>query len=561
MPLKNIWNRAPLLPLQQCPLSNGQIRVSDEDLNRLYAFCLGYADATEIWEGAFALSCMLTDAPLEEPFADRIRNAVFETAEGAFSGDIPHQIAVARAGLALYEYTVDREILKRLASWCGAMELGWDSVEAAWEVRTSAADLMEFLVRLYRISGIRAIPRLCARLRSLSVDWSMILNTFNQKQTLSAQMTREELLKHLEEDKKDETAFYTRQYLISCAETLADGLRFAARSAEYSGNGQELGAGEKGWELVRKAHGSPCGGTTSDDLLAGKSSAKAMSTAALAAWCEAFCAYIPLSRSTWASDEVQLLVINALRAAIREHEILRYQRVNMPVENGDSTRCFFPDENGDAPTHAVARLARAFAAAYKNSVMPTQRGFSVNMALNGCFVLKMAGHPFILHIRDGQIGFGIREPFHGVAMINANRWSDDFRISLNGEITYHVSPGTRNLIERDWHDKDILNIFDAGDPVLCEDHRHGVYCMRGSTVMALPVTKDDWAWAVCGDPVWKNDRVLLPVKKVRTWKAVGAIPSDVPVYPEGEGTAEMKELQPYARTAGRITVFPKVRTE
>ena len=180
MPQKSIFTRYPLLTVPHCFLSNGLIRTDDLKIRKLYQNTQAFPDAPSVWEGAFRLATLLSDHPLSEPVSGLITAALTETEDGAFKGGIEEQIAVARAGMALFEYNTDRMILKRIASWCRYLEIEWDQLFTAGKTLFVPADLMELLVNVYRVSGIKSVLRLCTKLRSAAFDWTTALHTIQQ---------------------------------------------------------------------------------------------------------------------------------------------------------------------------------------------------------------------------------------------------------------------------------------------------------------------------------------------------------------------------------------------
>ena len=153
MPQKPIYSRYPLMNSVQSGLSRGLVRTESGELISLYRKLNEFTSSPYTWEGAFSLACLICDHPADEPSAKALIRALADTEDGSFAGiEEADQISAARAALALFEYTGDKEILKRLAKWCRWLEAGWDRFTGTRWVRIQPADLMEFLVRFYRIS-------------------------------------------------------------------------------------------------------------------------------------------------------------------------------------------------------------------------------------------------------------------------------------------------------------------------------------------------------------------------------------------------------------------------
>ena len=65
MPLKPIFDKAPLIALTDLPLRPGQVRVKHEMMEQLYAdMTVLTADQPLAWEGAFRLACLLRAKPM-----------------------------------------------------------------------------------------------------------------------------------------------------------------------------------------------------------------------------------------------------------------------------------------------------------------------------------------------------------------------------------------------------------------------------------------------------------------------------------------------------------------
>ena len=58
-----------------------------------------------------------------------------------FTEPLKHQICIVRSGLALFEFTADRGLLKQLLEWCRFLEAKWDTFENDFCVRIQSADL------------------------------------------------------------------------------------------------------------------------------------------------------------------------------------------------------------------------------------------------------------------------------------------------------------------------------------------------------------------------------------------------------------------------------------
>ena len=236
MPQKPIYSRFPLMNSVQSGLSRGFVRTEAGELVSLYRKIKEFSSIPVAWEGSFSLACLICDHPTAEPSAKEVSAILSDTEDGSFAGlETADQVYAARAALALFEYTGEKEILKRLARWCRWLEAGWDGFTGTRWVRIQPADLMEFLVRFYRITGLKAVLRLCSRLRSAAMDWTTVLHHFQQRTSLDLPDSAEEMRALYSRDDFKELDFFNTQYLTNHAEILADGMRYTAYSAIYSG--------------------------------------------------------------------------------------------------------------------------------------------------------------------------------------------------------------------------------------------------------------------------------------------------------------------------------------
>jgi hypothetical protein len=127
------------------------------------------------------------------------------------------------------------------------------------------------------------------------MDWTTILHRFQRNSARDRAETEKEAEVLLSREEFPEIDFFAASVLSSHGELAADAVRFTAFAAMYSGNGQEITAGEKGWEYLKKYHAAACGGTTADVFLAGGGTDRGISPAASAAWTEALIAQAQLN--------------------------------------------------------------------------------------------------------------------------------------------------------------------------------------------------------------------------------------------------------------------------
>ena len=547
---------------RMCGLSRGLVRTEARELAELYQKLEKQVNDPVTWESLFSLACLITASPTECEAAKRIIHALEETDDGAFATGPDAQVPVARAAMALYEYTADKNILKRLAAWCRWLEADWDSVSNRRWIRVQSADLMEFLIRYYRVTGLKAVMRLCARLRSAAMDWTTILHSFQRRSLTEREKLEQEAERFFSSEEMPEIDFFATQYLAGHAEILADGVRFTAFSAMYSGNGQEITAGEKGWEYLKKYHAAVCGGTTADIFLAGSGTDKGIHPAATAAWVEAFIAQIQLNATPRMMNELIRIVYNALEDCLK-HPDAAFRAVNIQNNQG-TVRFFDPEKDSGRETRVMARLARAAALTWQYAITITNEGIQLNYLLPGRYMISADNENVMLiaerdalHIRCRQAPDMTLNLFCAeteTAEIALQQGKQPEMAAETDEITGHG--GGILKIKRTWENMDTL-IFHQKEKIFTEEtHHRGMYIMIRNRIMALNVQDGEYRYAISGAPFIQNGQAFVPVQRIARWPLRDGIPADIPVLPAGNGDIISAPLTPYADTPGRIAVFP-----
>ena len=558
MPLKPVYKRAPLLTLKQLPVSCGAVSTTEPAVRKLYELCKQYPDEISLLEGSFGLSCLLTQDPMQEMAAQKIISLTDALKKKTISLSETDQISLMRAALSVYEYNGDKSLVSSILSWCANKEAEWDQLIADDSVRQCPADLMELLVRLYRRTGSKGLLRLCTRLRSQSLDWTSILKTFDQNRGLKKLIDRNELKEAISKENGDETAYYTRLYLTNNAVNYADGIRYTAFTGQFSGNGQEMSAGERGWDMIKKYHYAVCGGSTADRTLQGMGTHRAVDAASTAAWCEALCRLYQVNSKAAVLQDIMDLTLNAIPALFSDANIAEYQFVNILKDGAGSEKFYDPDETGRHMIYCLARLSRAIDLLYRTAVTQTENGISINLMLPCNVRALVAGKPCAL-ISDGRkIILKTKEDVKaGIFFAAAN----DIDVSVNGDSAFRVISGSRILLDRIWKSGDQLITESAVSVRSVESHHHSSCIKKGSMLYAIPASEKKFAYAVCGEPEEREGKIYAPFRKVKDWKQVNGIPNNVPVYPVTEGAVTEIELVPYATLKNRIAVFPRGKAD
>lgn len=564
MPLKPIYEKAPLVALRQLPLRPGQVRCREEQLKQLYALTTMAKEKPLLWEGAFRLACVLTVKPMEEPCAHWIMTALEQqTEEGGLPFEITDAVAVTRAALAVYEWDARRPLLERLIRFCGWLKEHWESVMACAAVRIHSADLMDMLLTLYRVTGKKAILSLCERLRQGAMDWSGILHTFAVQRPMNRVTPWSDMEGGLEAEANSEAGFYTRQYLTCHGESLADGIRAALYNGRYSGNGQELSAPKVGWEKISRYHGAVCGGISADETIAGTSPSNGIDAAALGAWAEALCTAGTLDDAAWAFEAVEAMTVNGLPAAFQNDLLIPFQRVNSLSVNCGTKDCYHVHEENAQALRSLNRLCRGWACAASHAVTLSPDGASVNLYLPGRYAVPMGDGACVLHLAgvNGRYTLTMtgKKPVKAAIRLRIPAWTKEASITVNGKERHEGKPSTYLELARTWQDGDRVDM-DYPEALTVSEGHHQSACIRwGAKVMAYPVQEGSWAMALCGEPCLKDGQVIAPLRRVSAWRRKGGVPADLPVLPETEGETIEACLAPYAETPCRIALFPKGR--
>lgn len=559
MPLKPIFDKAPLIALNEISLRPGQIHTELEIARGLYAMADRAAALPSAWEGVFRLAAAVTADAKAEPVAGWINAEMAKQQEdGALPLPLTDAVAVMRAALAMYELDAKRPLLEQLLKWCGWLAANWDEAISCTELRVHSADLMALLLALYRISGKKGVLGLCGKLRQQAMDWSGILHTFAVQRPMNRVTPYQDMEAGMEAEGGNESGFYTRQYLTCHAASLADGMRASAMNGQFSGNGHELTAGKIGWEKISRYHGAVCGGVTANETIGGTSPACAVDAAALGAWLEAFCAQP--EGEAWACDAAEAILCNGLPAAVCGDGLVAYQRVNGLSADIGTKDCYHVHAAEEQFGRAYGRLCRGLAAVLGQAVTMTREGANINHYVCGRYVLPLKDASCALTLSGGDFRYTatlkLRKAVRAAIRIRVPSWTESACISVNDEGGYEGKPGAWLKLEREWNDGDVIRI-DFVPSLHVEAGHHQSLCVKyGACVMAYEPDEHPWAAALCGIRL-EDGKVIATLRKATGWRKQGDLPADLPVLPPCEGEAFTAELVPYAATLARIALFPK----
>lgn len=550
MPLKPVFDKAPLTMLTSQPLRAGQVRVNLPVLTHLYAQVENRREPL-LLEGAFRLACLVKADAMQSPAVTAIREAAAAQREdGSFALTIEDSVYVLRAVWALYEAEAKKEDLTVLLRWFQWAAKQWDDIAADEYVRAFPADLLELLEKVYRITGIPAMLKLARTLSASTMNWSGVLTATPIQTPVSKAVSAEELDAGLKKENGDLEGYYTRLALTTNAAALADGARAALARGWLNGSATEMNAAKTGWEKISRYHGAICGGLTANPMLAGGNPSTGIFNDTLGAWAEAFVCAGMGAHAVWAWDELERLVFNALPACVEETRVQLAQRVNSLAAQETQQGSF---------ALTLGRLARGYALAIQSAVTAWVDGFAVNMLIPGKYAVcdsKMVltidaqgeRYAIKMHMKNDQKAF-----FH----MRLPAWASSSEILVNGAPTaeYRLVDGCIG-IERVWHDGDeIVAVLEQ--PVMRHSsvYHQATYLTRGPQVLALSAD-GDWAYALCGNGKVTESGVTAPFAPI-AWKKGNNAPVDVPVLPELTGDIRALPLTPYADTPVRIALFPR----
>ena len=554
MPQKPVFYKAPILTVPHCFPSNGTVRTTDERIRDLYVRAGSRTDNPFLWEGLFRIACLIKNKPLDEPVTELIMHAIRETESGSIEGNLSKQISIARAAFAVYEYNTDRTILQRIAVWCRYLEIEFDQLTRQDTLPLyQPADLMELLVRYYQVTGVKAVLRICTRLRAAAFNWTSALHTFQQSIPVQNDDQADSApdLSAL----PDEIDYDEKEKLINHAEMLADGVRYSVYSGLFSGNGQDLAAGKTVWRYLHKHHYALCGGTTSNPYLCGRASDQPVSNRAVAAWTEAFASQIILEDSEWALDELIRIVFNALDDCLNQSVCCEIQKVN---------ECKKTDPETSEPDILLARLMRAAASAWLHAVSLTEKGIRINYLLPAKIMVMIRKQPVVVCAEDNSVIFQCKKPFSATVDVFIPATSTS-GVSLTGaqgdrtvaEYENQLNDGYFIHLKKEWQNQDRIR-YDDTDQVRCENtHHQGICVIHNNRLFSIPVPDEEMNYAVKNEPEMKNGELSVLVCDTAVMHT-GERTADIPVLPSAGDQETRMILQPYSKTPQRMTMLPRI---
>lgn len=556
MPLKPIFDQAPLMAMNALPLRAGLVRMENPAMNKLYQQ-IEMTNDPAAFEGAFRLACIVSAKPGETPVAAKIRAMLSAQKEdGSFMLSFKESVAVLRAAWAMYEYEARKPMLEHIARWCAYAVQQWDALMADDDIWVYSADLLELLENMYRVTGKSAVLTLCERVANQTMGWSSVLNTFSNQRPSCKATTREELTEAIARENGSREGYYTRFLRTNHAESLADGARSTMMKGWFSGSATELNATANGWERLYRHHGAVCGGLTSDELLEGTSPSAVVSSAALGTWAEALCAAALNDKNEWAYAAIERMAFNAMPAALLGDQLAAFQRVNALDKRVDESICFWMNE--DHAARALNRMARGYAAVASSVMTVRADGADVNLYMPGRFAVPVEDELLIFTMKAtgkaAELTVHCKQETEATIRLRIPAWSRSTEVMVNRADSHQEVKNGMMTFDRTWHDGDVVTLTFDQTLNVEDGHHQGKAVYRGPVLMALQAADDNWKQAFVAASEEEN-RVIAKLAAVKEWKVKDGVPADLPVLPESGDAAEFT-LMPYARTAARIALFP-----
>ncbi len=560
MPLKPIFDKAPLTAMTCQPLRAGMVRSDAAEMKQLYDLVAAADLRPADLEGAFRLACLTTAKPDAEPVSEKIRTVLASQREdGSFDMPAADMVAVLRAGWALYEYEARKPLLEPAARWCAWAAKNFDALMADDAIWAGPADLLELLENLYRVTGIAALLSLCERVSSHAMQWSSVLNTLSAQRPTNRNVTREELENGLRKATGREE-YYPHFFRTNHPESIADGARASMMRGWYSGSATELNATRNGWERLYRYHGAVCGALTADEMLEGTSPAAPISTASVGAWAEALSAAAMASQAEWAWNALEKFAMNAMPACISSGNLLPFQRVNTLGTETEARECLWIADHHEE--RAMTRFVRGCAAIASSAVTACPDGLYVNLYLNGRYAVPVGDQPLLLNMtgEGGKhtITVHCRQETRAIFRMRLPEWSRNVEIAVNGaesDAGRECRAGWMN-IDRKWHDGDVITVCMEQTLRVLDGHHQGKYVMQGPVLMAMPAEHDNWARSFVRAGQDEQGAYVM-LDQVKEWKLSGHAPADIPVLPAPSGNEPVRvSLVPYASGDARIALFP-----
>ena len=261
MALKPLFARAPLMDTKKAALPLGQITLGGEIKAKIAAL------AQEVQAGEKAPSAIraLTVAALllkDKPLIAYCEKEV--AGSPLFLGEdmpVENALNIAQAALALYEQNMEKAYLEPVMRLIKQLL----HTESAY-VLQNPGEAAEVILRLYNLTGKRALLDIMTDLRQRAMDWTSLLHTFEIVKPFERMVD----MKAMEANEGGMADYYLRQKALGHGVSVARNLKTPALYALFSGSAKETEAPMAGYRRLMKYHGVAGGIFTAAPYLSGQ---------------------------------------------------------------------------------------------------------------------------------------------------------------------------------------------------------------------------------------------------------------------------------------------------
>lgn len=562
MSLKPVFHQPPMLNLLRLPLAPGQVRSNEPQarllyrhLSRLCELQGGASGIPECWEPLYLLAILSGEKERAGELQAMIDQGMGE--QLTFLA-IQEVLCRLRAGAVVFQHYPSAERLKVLMAGIRTLADRWDEVAACQALMSSPADLAELLGWLFQASGTAGLLTLGTMLQQAAMDWCSILATHQQTRDCLADKEIRAYGALLQQEDGNPAFPATYEMYTAHGEKLADAMRYTLWMGIMTGSKTQLNAARTGYERISKWHGAVGGGWREDCLLAGQSAHQGMDTAVLGALCEGLAAQLMVTGGEWAIPPLELLVNNALSAAIGEESVFLLQRDNgLAAADLGQHRFAYPEQT---PIHSLCRLARGYVRYFSSTLMVTPQGAAWTVMTAGKYSLPCQEEQLVFTASvDGEEGAwhslrlsqGSSDAFRLEIYIPG--WADRCTLDVNAGDQKSPALGAWYTLEHPWVQGDGVHVQLETSIRWEVGHRQGISFRRGNQLLVMPFERGGELPAV----VLNEDDGTWYFTPCADWRKHEGVPAEIPVLPRvGENRLELR-LVPYGECLNRIALFPR----
>ena len=420
------------------------------------------------------------------------------------------------------------------------------------------ADVLRVAVDLYRRPGQRFLLTLMENLRSRLPDVSGLMHMFP---------FQTEYQPEIGAAAKGDPGYFDRMERFANGKLMADSVAMTALISQYSGSGRDAAAAKAGLTALKRYHGMASGVFAADPSLAGRDPSRAADLETVCAQAEALLDALASSGDLMMAEQLEMLLVNVLPDLITPKGLRTMSPVNRLADD-DSCAVSRPE-----PAEVSALLRALYAvrrAVWMNAddqtiayLLPVSGGCRTR--LNGVPVRLTAEVRGVLR-QEIAIRFECREPVSCTLKVRIPGYTDNARLSVNGEKPQPAAKGQLAEIRRTFRNGDMIMLQLDLSPRIENGHRGSVSIYAGARLMALALPEKgmDWRYALLRSaaPAGTEDGGV-PYALVAACEAIGWEQRNGFILPPPQGVqmsdAYELTLMPFAGTSGRIAAFPCVQ--